>query len=165
MDANTGDIAAAVLTANDADDAFQVGPLLDQIEGPVASLIGDGADDPTASIAPSSTASLRPRSSCHRAPRPCRARRLRPSRAPRRPWNRGRASRFPEANPTSTAWPGESLEGTWRQTARSPLQPLKQITQFASRKFTASAELRRLIARPPLKRLEGRSLCRLKTAS
>jgi hypothetical protein len=34
MDANTGDIVAAALTANDVDDASQVGPLLDQIEGP-----------------------------------------------------------------------------------------------------------------------------------
>ena len=45
MDANTGDIVAAALTANDVDDASQVGPLLDQIEGPVASLTGDGAYD------------------------------------------------------------------------------------------------------------------------
>lgn len=45
MDANTGDIVAAALTTNDVDDASQVGPLLDQMEGPVASLTGDGAYD------------------------------------------------------------------------------------------------------------------------
>jgi hypothetical protein len=45
MDANTGEIVAATLTANDVDDASQVGPLLDQVEGPVASFTGDGAYD------------------------------------------------------------------------------------------------------------------------
>jgi hypothetical protein len=45
MDANTGDIAAAALTTNDVDDASQVGPLLDQVAGPVASFTGDGAYD------------------------------------------------------------------------------------------------------------------------
>jgi hypothetical protein len=45
MDANTGEIVAAALTTNDVDDASQVGPLLDQVEGPVASFIGDGAYD------------------------------------------------------------------------------------------------------------------------
>jgi Transposase DDE domain len=45
MDANTGNIVAAALTTNDIDDASQVGPLLAQMEGPVASLTGDGAYD------------------------------------------------------------------------------------------------------------------------
>ena len=45
MDANTGQIVAAVLTTNDVDDGSQVGPLLDQVDGPVASLTGDGAYD------------------------------------------------------------------------------------------------------------------------
>jgi hypothetical protein len=45
MDANTGEIVAATLTTNDVDDAAQVGPLLDQIEGPLASFTGDGAYD------------------------------------------------------------------------------------------------------------------------
>ena len=44
-DADTGRIVAAELTANDADDGSQVGPLLDQVDGPVASLTGDGAYD------------------------------------------------------------------------------------------------------------------------
>jgi hypothetical protein len=43
MDADTGRIVAAVLTDRDADDGAQVGPLLDQVDGPVASLTGDGA--------------------------------------------------------------------------------------------------------------------------
>src|SRR6185437_9323986 len=45
MDANTGEIVAAALTTNDVDDACQIGPLLDQVAGPVASFTGDGAYD------------------------------------------------------------------------------------------------------------------------
>ena len=45
VDADTGRIVAAELTANDVDDGSQVGPLLDQIDGPVASFTGDGAYD------------------------------------------------------------------------------------------------------------------------
>src|SRR3984957_9247670 len=41
MDADTGEIVAAALTTNDVDDAYQVGPLLDQIEGSLASFTGD----------------------------------------------------------------------------------------------------------------------------
>jgi hypothetical protein len=37
--------SSAALTTNDVDDACQVGPLLDQVEGPVASFTGDGAYD------------------------------------------------------------------------------------------------------------------------
>jgi Transposase DDE domain len=45
VDADTGQIVAAQLTDNDVDDGSQVGALLDQIDGPVASLTGDGAYD------------------------------------------------------------------------------------------------------------------------
>ena len=45
MDADTGRIVAVELTTNDVDDGAQVGPLLDQIDGPVASFTGDGAYD------------------------------------------------------------------------------------------------------------------------
>jgi hypothetical protein len=45
MDAATGEIVAAALTTNDVDDACQIGPLLDQMVGPVASFTGDGAYD------------------------------------------------------------------------------------------------------------------------
>src|SRR5215212_3392166 len=44
-DADTGRIVASVLTDKDADDGSQVGPLLDQIDGAVASVTGDGAYD------------------------------------------------------------------------------------------------------------------------
>ena len=45
MDADTGQIAAAALTTSDVDDASQVGPLLDQVDGSVASFTADGAYD------------------------------------------------------------------------------------------------------------------------
>ena len=45
VDADTGQIVAAALTSPEADDAAQVGPLLEQISGPVASFTGDGAYD------------------------------------------------------------------------------------------------------------------------
>ena len=44
-DADTGHIVAATLTGSDASDASQVGPLLDQVDGPVASFTADGAYD------------------------------------------------------------------------------------------------------------------------
>ena len=44
-DADTGRIVASVLTDRDADDGSQIGPLLDQVDGPVASFTGDGACD------------------------------------------------------------------------------------------------------------------------
>ena len=45
VDADTGRIPAALPTAHDEDDAAQVGPLLDQVGNPVASLTADGACD------------------------------------------------------------------------------------------------------------------------
>src|SRR3954447_23111326 len=45
VDAETGRIVAATLTDRDEDDAAQVGPLLDQVEDPVASFTADGAYD------------------------------------------------------------------------------------------------------------------------
>src|SRR5215208_5129493 len=44
-DADTGQIVASVLTDRDADDGSQVGPLLDRVDGPVASVTVDGAYD------------------------------------------------------------------------------------------------------------------------
>src|SRR4051812_20382475 len=45
VDARTGRIVAAMLTDRDEDDAAQVGPLLDQVADPVASVTADGAYD------------------------------------------------------------------------------------------------------------------------
>jgi len=45
VDAETGQIVAASLTAKEVDDGAEVGPLLDQITGVVASFTGDGGYD------------------------------------------------------------------------------------------------------------------------
>ena len=45
MDADTGRIVASAPTAWDIDDGAQAGPLLDQVAGPVAALVGDGGYD------------------------------------------------------------------------------------------------------------------------
>ena len=44
-DADTGRIVASALTGKDVDDGSQAGPLLDRVDGPVASPTGDGAFD------------------------------------------------------------------------------------------------------------------------
>ena len=68
-DADTGHIVASVLTDKDADDGSQVGPLLDRVDGSVASLTGDGAydrDDVYAEVAarhPGAAVVVPPRSS------------------------------------------------------------------------------------------------------
>ena len=41
MEGDTGRIVASELTTNDVDDGSQVGPLLDQVTGPVASFTGE----------------------------------------------------------------------------------------------------------------------------
>jgi hypothetical protein len=45
VDTETAEILTSKLTSCDVDDGSQVGPLLDQIPGPLASFIGDGAYD------------------------------------------------------------------------------------------------------------------------
>jgi len=54
VDADTGRIVASALTDKDVDDGSQAGPVLDQVDGPVASFTGDGAfhqDDVYAEVA------------------------------------------------------------------------------------------------------------------
>ena len=45
LDAGSGQIVVASLTAKEADDGAEVGPLLDQVAGPVASFTADGGYD------------------------------------------------------------------------------------------------------------------------
>src|SRR5690242_5308193 len=45
VEADTGRIVASALTTHDVDDGSQVGPLLDQVAAPLASVTGDGAYD------------------------------------------------------------------------------------------------------------------------
>ncbi len=68
-DADTGRIVATALTDKDADDGSRVGPLLEQVDGPVASFTADGAydrDDVYAAVAarhPDADVIVPPRSS------------------------------------------------------------------------------------------------------
>ena len=68
-DADTGRIVASALTDKDADDGSRTGPLLDRIDGPVASFTADGAfdrDDVYAEVAarhPDAAVIVPPRSS------------------------------------------------------------------------------------------------------
>ena len=68
-DADTGHVVASALTDKDADDGSRVGPLLDQVDGPVASFTADGAydrDDVYAEVAarhPAADVVVPPRSS------------------------------------------------------------------------------------------------------
>jgi hypothetical protein len=43
VDAGSGQSVAVALTTNDVDDGTQVGTLLDQLDGPIASFTADGA--------------------------------------------------------------------------------------------------------------------------
>jgi hypothetical protein len=85
VDAETHEIVASELTANDVDDASQVGALLDQVEGPLATFTGDGAydtegtyrsvterqpaDPPAVIVPPCSTAVPSPRADTNPTPR------------------------------------------------------------------------------------------------
>ena len=68
-DADTGRIVASALTDHDVDDGSRVGPLLDRVDGPVASFTADGAfdrDDVYAEVAarhPEAAVVVPPRSS------------------------------------------------------------------------------------------------------
>ena len=45
VDAKTGTIVTSTLTSKEVDDAAELGPLLDQIDDPLAAVIADGAYD------------------------------------------------------------------------------------------------------------------------
>ena len=68
-DADTGRVISSALTGKDTDDGSQVGPLLDRVDGSVASFTGDGAydrDDVYAEVAarhPGAAVVVPPRSS------------------------------------------------------------------------------------------------------
>ena len=66
VDADTGEIMAVGLTANDDDDGAQVGALLDQVTRPVVSFIGDGAFDRDDVYDEVAERHLTQRSSCRR---------------------------------------------------------------------------------------------------
>ena len=45
VDAKTGMIMASTLTSKEVDDAAELSPLLDQVDGPLAAVVADGAYD------------------------------------------------------------------------------------------------------------------------
>ena len=97
------EIVACVLTDRDADDGSQVGPLLDRVDGPVASFTGDGAfdrDDVYAEVAarhPEAAVVVPPRSGAV------------PSERPRR--RRG-ATAICASSPSAAAWDGRRRPAT-----------------------------------------------------
>jgi Transposase DDE domain len=76
VDPDSGEILACALTSNEEDDASQVGPLLDQIPGPLASVTADGAYDgkPVYRASAGASPTHRWTWSSRRAPPRCRAR-------------------------------------------------------------------------------------------
>ena len=104
VDAGTGRIAVSLLTARDADDVSQVGPLLDQIEEPLASLRATTPMTRNASPRASAPATRTPPSSCRRVPPRCRARRPRPH--PRS------ATAIFATSPSTAAWRGRRRPAT-----------------------------------------------------
>jgi DDE family transposase len=109
LDANTGHIVASALTGREADDGAQVGPLLNQVTGAVASFTGDGAYD-TKACTPALLSAIPRRSSSSRRARPgCRAER--PSVSPRS----GTATSG--LSPSGAGWAGKRRPGTTNEPA------------------------------------------------
>jgi hypothetical protein len=83
VDAASGEIGAAELTAKEVEDGAPVGPLLDQLEAALASFPGDGADDreagdgAVAARHPAAAVIVPPRATAATAPTP-RAQHLQP---------------------------------------------------------------------------------------
>src|SRR4051794_20176319 len=128
-DADPGRIVASVLTDKEADDGSQVGPLLERIDGAVASFTGDGAYDRDEVYAEVRSAiPLRPWS-CRRARMWCRATPLRPRRRSGTP--------IYDASPSAGGWAGRGCQGTtgalwWRLTSRNG--SASSVTGCASRR-------------------------------
>ena len=115
-DADTGRIVAAALTGHDVDDGSRTGPLLDRVDGPVASFTADGAydrDDVYAEVAarhPEAAVVVPPRSGA----------------VPSDTAGPRRRSVMPtyDASPSAAGWVGRGRPGTtgapwWRPTCRA----------------------------------------------
>ena len=114
VDADTGQIVAAVLTDKDADDGAQVGPLLDQVAAPVVSFTADGAYDQEGVAAAVAAASSG--SGGHRAA----AFHGRAKRDGRRPRQRS-GTAICSASPSTDARPGRRRPATTSEPASKPL--------------------------------------------
>jgi len=106
VDVGSGQIVAASLTAKEVDDGAEVGPLLDQVTGAVASFTGDGGYDQDRVYASVAERYPEARSSSRRARPPCRATRPRP-----RPRS---ATATCSRSPSTAAWPGRRRPATQR---------------------------------------------------
>src|SRR4051794_21427671 len=122
---------AATLTPNDVDDGSQVGPLLDQVDGQIASFTGDGAYDQDGVYA--SISERHPGGRYHRAttlnrraePDGCEradpARPLPPAHRRAGPQGVAASLRLHEAGPRRASfWPPQELA-----TDRNPLRPAR----------------------------------------
>ena len=78
VDAKTGTIVASTLTSKEVDDAAELGPLLDQVDEPLAAVIADGAYDQDRVYDGVAEHSPEAWLSCHRARRPCSVHRPKP---------------------------------------------------------------------------------------
>ena len=112
VDAETGRIVAATLTDRDEDDASQVGPLLDQVEDPVASFTADGAYDQESVYADVAERHPGRTSSFRRARPPCPAPRPRPRR------RSGTATC--NSSPRRAGWAGRRPRATMRAPGPRP---------------------------------------------
>jgi hypothetical protein len=70
VDAKTGTIVASTLTSKEVDDAAELGPLLAQVNGPLAAVIADGAYDQDRVYDGVAEHSPEPRLSCRHGRRP-----------------------------------------------------------------------------------------------
>jgi hypothetical protein len=118
VDADTGRIVGSELTSHDVDDGALVGPLLDQVTGPVASFTGDGPYDRKDVYGAVMERHPDALGSCRRARALCRARR--PRLLPRSAI--GTCSLLP----STAAWAGRKPPSTI--TGRWPRQPLAAST-------------------------------------
>jgi hypothetical protein len=114
-DADTGRIVASALTGHDGDDGSQLGPLLDQVGGPVASVTADGAFDRDDVYAEVAARIPRRPSSCRRGPARCRATRPRPR--PHSAIGTSRPSR------SAAAWAGRRRQATTGAPWSRPISP------------------------------------------
>jgi hypothetical protein len=113
LDADTGQIVAATLTARGMGNAAQVGPLPDQLTGEMAAFTIEGADDQSSTY--DDVTQRHPEADVVTPPRPRRCRAARP-RA-----RRHSATATSSVSPNTAAWDGRSNQAATR--ALAPRQP------------------------------------------
>ena len=144
VDADTGQIVAAGLTTHDVDDGSQIGPLLDQVTRPIASVTGDGAydrDDVYGSIAerhPNAAVIVPPRSTAVPSP----AAETAPTQRDRHLQlitERGRMGEAPGSRASARGWQGgwQRTSGyNWRALVEADIGRFKRVIGDALRART-----------------------------